>query len=236
LYGTDPSAYPETTAQLNSMFPHGYTESTAGLFDVTGSGTTQFTIKYASQDGAYNFSVGYFIYNGTLPSNTASASSLESWAYNTVAGGKELFDERTSSPGATATINLPAGSVIGFYLIPNDTLADFLANGKNYNPFTSSAWPLFSIAGANPNSSDQAMVFSSGTSAMGNNGVLLSWEDMLRLTPNSQSDSDFNDLILTANCLQPVPEPSTYALASAGLLALLLAGYRIRQHKKSKHV
>lgn len=47
---------------------------------------------------------------------------------------------------------------------------------------------------------------------------VLAWEDWLSTTP--PSDSDFNDLVALVEGPAPVPEPATWMLMGAGLLAL----------------
>jgi len=231
LYGSNPSDYSATTSTLNSYFPTGYIESVGGLFKVAGtSGSTQVTITLQGDNGADSSTLGYFVYNNTIPVDPTSASSLRTWAYNTISSGTTLFAGTPDDVGQTAIVSLPAGSIIGFWLLPTGSKSDFLANNaagsSNYNPFTDSRWPLFTLPQANPNYSDQSFVF--GGNIKGSPASLVSFEDTLRLTTNSSSDSDFNDVIFTAVNLSPVPEPRAFAW---GGLVILLALLGIRSRR-----
>ncbi len=91
--------------------------------------------------------------------------------------------------GASQTITLQAGQMVVFYLIQNNTTANFLA--KNPSNSTSSGnnnpnAPLafFSIQAANPDGMQHTQIIADATTGR----VQYNWEDLLNL-----GDSDFND-------------------------------------------
>lgn len=191
-------------------------ESLATSFLVPGIGAVDLTFTFRQDLGAFNFSFGFF----DLSTITADpVTQKELWATQALAVGNAtlVFDDLLVNPGASATKTVTGGSNLGFFLVPNNTLAAFRANpGSFYPPQVSNnalRSPLFSFTDANPGQLDQMLAFA------GNGRTLFAFEDLSRV---SGSDSSFTDLVFSVDTQlgNPVPEPGTLTLMGAGLLAL----------------
>jgi cyclophilin family peptidyl-prolyl cis-trans isomerase len=85
-----------------------------------------------------------------------------------------------AGPGATATVNLTAGSTYGFYLIQDGTAAGFLSGNPN-NDLGSKPLAFFSSAAASPDHFDHFRWLP---------GNVMTWED-----ETNGGDQDFHDLV-----------------------------------------
>ena len=132
----------------------------------------------------------------------------------------EVFDERTVSIGETATFNIEAGSVLGWYLISNDTLQRVFESSDSYINGGNQSVPLFSVSEANPGSYDHLMTFGSG------NDPLPTFDVLAR---TGRSEEDFTDLVVklekpvlvaeSVETVVPQPPDATFiVLACAGLI------------------
>jgi hypothetical protein len=139
------------------------------------------------------------------------------------------------------TISLMGGTRIEFFIIPNNTLANFQNNPDSISLTGSStqAWPLFSYNAANPGTGsggsgegvDQVMTFDGTTEEdFFDNDIETGTVDIRRL--GTASDNDFSDLIFfIGNVLSetPVPGPTT---VFAGIIFLsLVLGIRLLHRK-----
>ena len=107
----------------------------------------------------------------------------------------------------TASFPVLAGTELGFFIVPNDTFANFLsAPATYYDPpantgddiFANKRSPLFSVADANPGEFDQLLSF------IGNGVTLFTFEDLTR-NPGGNTDNSFTDLAFTIDAeLEPV--------------------------------
>jgi hypothetical protein len=197
-------------------------ETTANLFVTPGapSSSTDLTFTFRRDTGAFLFSFGFFDIS-TVSANPITQTQL--WATQALANATQVFDDRLVDPGATATFNVNAGTVLGFFLIPNNTLANFNADPGLFFPSQTSDQsrrsPLFSVSEANPGQLDQMLSF------VGNGVTLFTFED---LTRTGSSDQDFTDLAFTVDAeLSPVnpnvvPEPSTLPLFSLAFLGVFV--------------
>lgn len=187
-------------------------ETTAETFIVPGaSGTTvDLTFGLTQDTGAYQFSFGFFDINDVMADPLTDKTT---WAAEALSSATLVFDDRTSAPGDTVTISgVSAGDEIGFFLLPDNTLAEYL----------SPSWigsgnlePLFSVANANPGEYDQMMSF------IGNGVTLFTFEDLSR---NGASDEDFTDLAFTINVEVGEGAIPTQQIAAPPVLSLLAVG------------
>ncbi len=217
VIGYSPTAHSSLGTTLASEGYSAADETTAQSFLVPGASgaVTPLTFTFFRDTGGYKFNFGFF----DLSSVTADPhADRREWARQALAGATEVFDNRTVSIGDTATFDIEAGTLLGWYLIPNDTLSRVLGNADSYINSGSNSVPLFSVSDANPGSYDQLMTFGS------DNRTLLAFEDLAR---TGWSDEDFTDVVvkietpqLSAELVETVvPEP-----AAAALLALACAG------------
>ncbi len=125
-------------------------ESAASSFIVPGSsGLTSLTFTLKADKGANSFTFGYFDASLiafdpiTERQQFAVAAISQAVTQNTV-----IFNDIADNPGSTATRSIPAGTQLGFFLIPDNTAANFLASPASFYPAADA--PLFSFPNANP--------------------------------------------------------------------------------------
>ena len=135
-------------------------ESTAESFVIPGApgGNTRLDFAYIRDTGSYQFSFGVFDREAVTAD---PVSDRENWALQALGAATVVFDDRGSNPGATATIDVAAGTDLGLFLIPNDTLAAVLQTPAAFFGGNRPD-PLFSVPDANPGGFDQLMVFRAG--------------------------------------------------------------------------
>lgn len=194
-------------------------ESTAESFVIPGApgGNTRLDFAYIRDTGGYQFSFGVFD-RGSVTADPVS--DRENWALQALGTAIMVFDDRESSPGATASIDVAAGTDLGLFLIPNDTLSAVLETPAAFFG-GSRPDPLFSVSDANPGGFDQLMVFQAGGL------TTFAFEDLSRA---GYSDEDFTDLVITmtATPLSVQPEvqieaASTQIAEPPGLTILIVA-------------
>ena len=190
-------------------------------------------------------------YSGSTPSGAIKATEDPTWTDNP-SDPDDYMGVRSSVN--SVTVQLMAGTRIEFFIIPDNTLANFqsdAANG-NFSDFSltgefDEAWPLFSYSDANPGPGtrrgnptgsgegyDQVMTFDGTTAGdlMGNGqetGTLVAFEDVRRI---NNSDEDFSDLVFfigNVNSETAVPEPSTIFAGIALAFALGFTTLRRKQ-------
>jgi hypothetical protein len=201
-------------------------ETTSTSFVVPGRlGTdTDLTFSFVRDTGAFKFNFGFFDLN--VVSGIDPVTDSTAWARQAVLQGVNVFDDRLVNPGATAEFTVAAGIELGFYLIPNLPVNDFLAS--------SGGVALFSESLVNPGQLDQMLSFITDETA------LFTFEDLIRTGP---SDNDFTDMAFTLTAdpsdgglsgnVVANPEPQTIVVWS--VLGLSVAGVRFwRRRRKSK--
>lgn len=178
----------------------------------------------------------------------------------TSASNDAYRDQSDYNPINTNTVTLQGGSVISFFLIPNNTLENFLDDSSDgtYSDFGvgstgSSSWPLFTFSGANPGSNsdgsgeglDQAFEFdgtsrtTTGDALPGTNndgyspnaGKMTTTVAWEDITRRGGSDNDFQDLMFTVGNVAPVPEASTVIAGFLLIGSLLVFQFRMRKSR-----
>src|SRR5688572_11677759 len=199
-------------------------ETIAETFVVPGAPgtTTTLTFTFVADFGGYLFTFGFY----PLSAVTADpVSDKQNHAVQAVTNATLIFDDVTQDPGpaVTASFGVLAGTELGFFIVPNDTFANFLAAPATfYDPpantgddiFANKRSPLFSVADANPGEFDQLLSF------IGNGVTLFTFEDLTR-NPGGNTDNSFTDLAFTIDAeLEPVvndpPDCSAAALSTGG--------------------
>lgn len=139
-----------------------------------------------------------------------------------------VFDDHVDDPGASASVLLEGGTVVGLFFLPNATLTEFQDSPESFDvegrAASAERWPFFALPSANPGGFDQLLSFNSTSLVTGSDSTLFAWEDLTRVRGNPlQSDRAFNDLIVAVDGLVPVvPEPSGLTLVGIASLVLSL--------------
>lgn len=177
-------------------------ETTVSTLFVPGSPgmPTDLTFFLEQDTGAFLFSFGFF--DASAVSGIDPVASRQQFVTTALDSATLVFDDRTSNPTDTFTTTIDAGTELGFFIIPNNTLNGFLAGTGSQRA------PLFTISDANPGEFDQALSF------IGNGNTLFAFEDLTRA---GFSDEDFSDLIFSVDTALVIPEPSI-------MLGTLVAG------------
>lgn len=213
---------------LTSLGADGSTSaSSLESYIVPGAGgtSTRLDFGFVQDLGGYQFTFGFY----DAAAVTANpAADRRSWALQALSSGTVVFDNREISAGATASFDVAAGSEIGLFLIPNDTLAAVLDTPDAFFG-GSRPDPLFSVSNANPGAFDQLLAFDTGSF------LVFAFED---LTRTGWSDMDYNDLVVTMTAtpstqgyvaqIDTIAEPRPVWLLAAALLPLAFA--RRRRH------
>jgi hypothetical protein len=157
--------------------------------------------------GAFQFSFGFFDIGAVA--GIDPVASKQAWFSAALASATEVFDDRLVNPGASATATIDGGTDLGFYLIPNNTLANFNASPRDFFPSQTASSlfssPLSLVSPSNPGELDQMLSF------VANGVTLFTFED---LTRTWRSDQDFTDLAFSIDAepipqINGVPEPSS---------------------------
>jgi hypothetical protein len=160
--------------------------------------------------GSFQFNFGYYNYLPSLNAiDTSTTAGKQAYATTALAPGNAVlvFNDVIHDPGATTTKTVNGGELLGFFLIPDDTLANFQTSPGSFAVTgVGSAtfgiggprrWPFFGYAAANPGGKDQLMSFSGTSRATGRRSNMFAWEDNSRasLPGDFVCDNAFNDLI-----------------------------------------
>lgn len=160
--------------------------------------STEVSIRPIYKSAGYRSTHGYFIYDRNNPP-TSGEAIIENLTEDNV-----LFYANVNNGDLTASsvpylVSVPAGSEIGFFVIPDGTIAQAKAG--------TSKTPLFSLNELNPGSFVQALAFYNpyalDNNSLSQQGLLISFEDVPVAT---HSDRDFADVIFELTYVSPVYE------------------------------
>jgi cyclophilin family peptidyl-prolyl cis-trans isomerase len=166
-----------------------------GVYVVPGQpGTTQsLALAWTSKNASYKNEFGYAVVDsmdgaigGVAPGEAAYAQALLSSAT------RQVIFSQGQSAGATTTVSLPAGKFVVFYLVQNNTTANFLAknptNSPRGNDDSKAPLAFFSLPAANPDGQRHTQIIADPMTGF----VQYNWEDLYSL-----GDGDFNDAAIT---------------------------------------
>lgn len=185
-----------TGADSTAMTVNYAPDYAGGVYVVPGApgGTQSMTFAWTSSNAAYKNEFGYVIVDsatGTI-NNMAPGSAGYAQALLGSANRAVLF-AKGQSAGATTTVTLGAGKFVVFYMIQNNTTANFLAknptNAPHGNNNSNSPLAFFSVQAANPDGMKHVQIVADAMTGF----VQYNWEDLY-----SQGDGDFNDAAITA--------------------------------------
>lgn len=168
-----------------------FTETEAQYFEVTGTGQQSVDFTFLYDGGGYSFEFGFFyITDELLALPTDTVQQKQEWAIEALSTAQTVIVDRQISavpngaikavsdgvavPGQswsysgerssvnTNTLTIEGGSRLGFYIIPDNTLDNFINDHEDngvFNQFSINGswqendkrnWPLFSVTDANP--------------------------------------------------------------------------------------
>jgi cyclophilin family peptidyl-prolyl cis-trans isomerase len=168
-----------------------YAPSDAEAYVVPGQGTTAeaLTFKYVAKLTDYMDEVGFFQVDDTTGKIGTLSPGDPGYAQAAISSAtKQVLFTPSQTTGATDTISLTPGKLLGFYLIQHDTSANFLANNPTDSTTGNGPLAFFSLPAANPDSFDH--LHSTADSVLG--AVQYRWEDM-----TGGGDKDFNDAVFS---------------------------------------
>jgi hypothetical protein len=208
---SDTNGASDDSTALSLMYAPDYS---GGIYVVPGAaGATQtLTATWTEKNAAFNNEFGYFVVDsadgsvgGVAPGSSGYVQAALSSASRTT-----LF-AKGDRAGATKNITLQGGQRIVFYLIQNNTTANFLAKNPTdaVGGNNQSAKPLafFSLEAANPDRMKHVQIIADATTGK----VQYNWEDMLKL-----GDSDFNDAAITIKLASNTSPEATLHVPGTG--------------------
>ncbi len=201
-----------------------------GVYFVPGAvGTSQtMTFAWTAKNAAYNNEFGFFIVDssdgtigGVAPGDAGYADAALS------SGTRQIIFSKGQNAGADMNVTLQGGQMIVFYLIQNNTTADFLAknpsdtNQGNAKP--SAPLAFFSLETANPDGMKHTQIIADPTTGY----VQYNWEDSVDL-----GDSDFNDATIAVHLSGTTSQPATLHAPGADTTSVSL-GATLQSGKQS---
>ncbi len=179
-----------------------YAPSDAQVYVVPGTiGSSQtLTINWTSRHAAYNDEIGVYEVSdtsGTVNSLAPGASGYDKTAIGgTTDGGQfsQVVFASGDKGGATMNLTVTGGELLVFYMIQNNTTANFLSKNAtdagNRNSSASQPTAFFTLTAANPDSGQHVQVTADSTTGT----VQYAWEDQDFI---AGSDKDYNDVVMT---------------------------------------
>lgn len=208
---TDASgASPDSTAMSFVYAP----DYSSGVYVVPGGpGTSQtLTFDWTSKNASYNNEFGFFIVNSADGSIGGVAPGQAGYAQAALSSStKQVIFSKGQKAGATINVTLEGGQMIVFYLIQNNTTANFLSQNPNdtisRNNNGSAPLAFFSLEAANPDSKRHAQIIADSSTG----DVQYNWEDLINL-----GDADFNDSVISAHLSTATAQSATLHAPGTG--------------------
>jgi len=255
-YLSSPASYGAVRNGLNleygtNAFPP-LTETALEAYQVQGSGPVTLTFRMHADTGSFRFNFGYYKYLPALNSiDTSTTAGKQAYATTALAAGNAVlvFNDVIHDPGATTTKTVNGGDLLGFFLIPDDTLANFQTSpgsfavtgvgSATFGIGGPKRWPFFGYAAANPGGRDQLMSFAGTSKATGKRSNMFAWEDISRasLPGDFYCDNAFNDLIFAVEGVEaavtsPAAIPEIDPAGLAGVVALVAGALGLRERRR----
>ncbi len=219
---------PDSTALTVTYAP----DYSTGLYIVPGApGTTQqLAIDWASRSAWYNDEVGYFIADSADGSVNGIAPGSPGYAQAGVGSSTaHVLFAKGSGAGDDQTITVQGGQVVVFYMIQNNTTANFLAKNPGdadaANNQANKPLAFFSVQAANPDGKQHTQIIADPTTGQ----VQYNWEDLVNL-----GDADFNDVVMTVGLASsPSNTVATLHAPGAGDTSVTLTGKMVAANQQS---
>lgn len=182
------------TSALSGTLSMVYAPSFNQVYTVPGTPGVPATInfRYAASQAKFHNEVGFYLVdaaNGTVGGVVPGAAGYAQAALNSP--GRQVLFQSSQTAGVTQNFTLNGGQLLAFYMIQNDTSADFLArNASNRAPSSGNPGPVafFSVDSANPDNLRHLQTLTDAVTGT----VQYRWEDLFGL-----GDRDFNDVVMS---------------------------------------
>jgi len=184
-----------------------YGVDTFTVYDSTGQGAKNvtLTIDFVFNEACYRSDFGYIVVDPEAPPESAWEALRYLPAAQVLFNSGPLIAQHGCSVGSippgsqTFQVDVPTGSVVAFFILPNRTLSQYKAS-----PWRGKA-PLFTMPNLNPGKFDQCLTFRSvaGRTETGasldvvtpGSLVVFAFEDIQ--IAGRRSDQDFDDVVFT---------------------------------------
>jgi cyclophilin family peptidyl-prolyl cis-trans isomerase len=166
----------------------------AGVYVVPGTvgAAQQLTALWTKRNAAYANEIGFFIADSATGAIGGIAPGSAGYAQAALSSStRQIVFSQGQSAGATKAITVNGGQFLVFYMIQNNTTANFLAknadNSIEGNNNRNAPLAFFSVQAANPDAMRHAQIIADQMTGR----VQFNWEDLAGL-----GDSDFNDVAM----------------------------------------
>lgn len=202
-----------------------FAPSMTSMFVVPGTPGSSQQIAFAltSTESSFHDEVGYFIADdlqGHIGALAPGDAGYAEAAMNT----HHVLLAPNQTTGANGSVTLQGGQVLAFYLIQNDTSANFIANNVA-NSKSVSPVAFFSLGAANPDGVNHVQAVGDATQGR----VTYGWEDL-----TGGGDRDYNDMVVTIQAAGVSGAPDQAILAPASSSRDVTATFQLQNAVKSK--
>ena len=201
------------------------------LFTNTASGGAVATFMFEIANFAPTNKFGIYNQSGAKAQLFGGINDVSDQAFVSFNNGNLSVITAGFAPGNTGGLSQTSytnfGNVFGFYLERGDGVTFYTENARNSDGYQQAV-----VYQGNNQTKLQISGKSAGTFT--DDEFIIAFEDLLRSIPGN-SDSDFNDLVVMVESIEPikVPEPGTVgALVVLGLYGVSVMSKKQRQPKK----
>lgn len=193
-------------------------ENPVAFYVVPGAAGTSTALDFGwlAKDAAYFSEIGVYQVDDGTGAVDGVAPSGANYAETALAGATTVFT-RGQGERARNVQTFAAGTVLGFYMVQNTSLAVARAVNPTNAALNNGAVVLFSFPGASPDQFDHAQFSVNGTE------TVVRFEDGLR-----GGDGDFNDAVIRVRTLDP-------NIAAGGAGQVTPTAFRLNQRKGAFH-
>lgn len=178
----------------------------AGVYVVPGAAgvAQQLTAVWTKRNAAYANEIGFFVADSATGAIGGIAPGAAGYAQAALSSStRQIVFSQGQSAGATKAITANGGQFLVFYMIQNNTTANFLAknadNSLERNNDKNAPMAFFSVQAANPDAMRHAQIIPDQTTGR----VQFNWEDLAGL-----GDSDFNDVAMRVSLTAQTSTPN----------------------------
>jgi cyclophilin family peptidyl-prolyl cis-trans isomerase len=177
-----------------------------GVYAVPGvaDAAQQLVMQWVARNASYANEIGFFVADSASGAIGGIAPGAAGYAKAALSSTtRQVVFAQGQGAGASKTVTLNGGQSIVFYLIQNNTTANFLAknstNALHGNNNGGAPLAFFSALAANPDHMRHTQIVADQTTGR----VQYNWEDLVTL-----GDSDFNDAVMRVSLAAASSTPS----------------------------